>query len=509
MAQQPHSRKRRRHHKGAGFADAIKKYIPYTRGLTALENKCGIDTPDDCLMLGCQTNKITRFFQFETLKYADYIQTISPPNAEQTSIMNLIGYKRNGATAHAVLKSTLSTESDNLYLEAYNGLKYVNDFAVQFPTWLETYGAYEYAKLDDRALFQRVESPAAFEKGELATILKPAYVVPQFNAEAAKYACKKGQRLAILMQYIPNAIRFDHWLDRIMKDEYTCSVELPLVLFQIYSVLAQLSAAQVFTHYDLHYENVLIYEIPRGKYLTMTYTGTPFGAITFKTRYLVKICDYGHSFFPDNPQIYQELCATELCTVRDNKTGKIVANCGAAQGFGFFTEYNDPRFRGDQQQIKMLARDRAAHLRRGELHANDYFTNSTAPNNAHDLRLAFLIWHNDMKHFNRKENVGWIRYILGEVGRSYHMKLGAENVDYIMTQPANFMLSSYGLQTPIKTVTELYWTLCNLIQNIHYLRAYMATRWRGAASIGTITVDLNYTRGRPRPFTFVKGDVAP
>lgn len=53
--------------------------------------------------------------------------------------------------------------------------------------------------------------------------------------------------------------------------------------------------ANTFTHYDLHPSNVLLCEPVLGKYYK--YILNDRTVVEFKSKYIVKIIDYGRSFF--------------------------------------------------------------------------------------------------------------------------------------------------------------------------------------------------------------------
>jgi hypothetical protein len=120
-----------------------------------------------------------------------------------------------------------------------------------------------------------------------------------------------------------------------------------------------------FTHYDLDPRNVLLYEIPQGKYVTMVYhLPNEEGSVTFRTKYIVKIIDYGRCHFnnakgvwPSSQDLYDTLQETQNCTrFQDNFKGE-------EQGYTSF----DPH------------------------HEESHFINSKKPNRSHDLIFAYLI----------------------------------------------------------------------------------------------------------------------
>lgn len=81
-----------------------------------------------------------------------------------------------------------------------------------------------------------------------------------------------------------------------------------VVMMQIIYCLVQLSELRI-THYDLHLGNVLIDEC--DPYETITLQVSRELAVSFRTRYIVKIFDFDHAFV-DHPEYKNELL-TDLC----------------------------------------------------------------------------------------------------------------------------------------------------------------------------------------------------
>jgi hypothetical protein len=102
---------------------------------------------------------------------------------------------------------------------------------------------------------------------------------------------------------------------------------LPQILFQVYFPLGQLAIEKSFTHYDLHYKNVLIYVLPEDKYVKFEYTTRDKKKVSFQSRYVAKIIDYGRSYYKDiktsSLKTRKKLCKTKKCK----------PECGTTYGF--------------------------------------------------------------------------------------------------------------------------------------------------------------------------------
>ena len=229
-------------------------------------------------------------------------------------------------TAYAILKSNLNRKADNLLYEYMVGL-YINTLNKRFPCFLETYGYYTYNNVDRKNLWEMLQTNVerlSSNKELRQTLLKnnmtlhPLEYTDVANDEKMNViyinACTKEgrdqKRQSILIQYFDNVITFGSFLRNANKynhiyNEYTLPFSIDeiaitiTILFQVYFTLAQLK--DNFTHYDLHTENVLLYIPNDKKYIEYHYHDISGGNITtFKSKYMVKIIDYGRCFFKDD-----------------------------------------------------------------------------------------------------------------------------------------------------------------------------------------------------------------
>jgi hypothetical protein len=121
----------------------------------------------------------------------------------------------------------------------------------------------------------------------------------------------------------------------------------------------------VFTHYDLHTDNVLIYEPIKGSFIHYHYHLVNGTVISFKSKYIAKIIDYGRSFFNDventtitgsSLKIHKKICTIKECN----------PNCGNDVGYEWLQAYRQNP-------------------------ADDYYISSITVNHSHDLRLIVII----------------------------------------------------------------------------------------------------------------------
>lgn len=469
-----------------------------------LEAMCS--NSNECVAFGRESDRLTQFFEFTNFKYVSRLTKVS--SGANGFVINL-SYYREGYTANAILKSSLDDAADSLYLEAYNGFKYINRYALQFPCFLETYGVFMYNGHSNEHMYHYGEGNYPSTRvGSLPRMLTLMASPTTYTTEIADMTCKNNVNIAILMQYVDRAITFDAWLKaNINGDGYPVQVDLPCILFQIYSVLATLNTARVFTHYDLHTSNVLLYPVPNGEYVTITYkNAVGQTTVSIKTRYIVKIIDYGRAYMPDNRTIHNVLCSAPDCnmtvTYRDQWTERIDEmhnKCGNETGYNYFGN-NAPEY--------------------------DFYINRTKSNNAHDVKLIASIIRYvtsrsmEFDAWTRNPGTAHIKYILKNANMNYHDAsrfVGSPNIIQ-RTRAENFYIPFDTIKEmmrtrtwpAIRTVQEVYWALFNLVAGDETFTAAMESQSRGLRQYGTLTVDLAFNMSAIKPTVFVKeGIIAP
>lgn len=312
-----------------------------------------------CMAFGVENDKIKQLFNnFIDFKYASpTLKRIGEVSAN--GFVTQIEYKNNNYKSYAILKSSLKPNADNLYYEFLVGKLFINKLTKKFPCFLETYGSYIY---NDGQSWKDIKNikRGSTEKFDLTKML---YLNNNIDETVLENSCLYSQYFSILIENIKEAKSLRSYLSNIPF----LIQELGTILYQIYMPLSQLSTS--FTHYDLHDENVLIYK-PFGensnKYITFHYHFSKTKIITFKSKYMVKIIDYGRSFFhsgnENSYELHEALCEIPDCN--ENNTG----DCGENVGFGFL---NEPTGNTD-----------------------NHFITPVIKNISHDLRLLRMIYKN-------------------------------------------------------------------------------------------------------------------
>ena len=282
-----------------------------------------------CFAFGQEKTQLMRFFSFNTFKYAvSPMKRIGDPsiNGFITELM----YTREGYNAFAILKSSLRVRADNLAYEYMVG-QYINDhFALYLPGFIETYGLFKYPDIDTQTQF-------------LANTISPNALTGMEIEPDNPDICTSSNLLCILIQHIKGAKSMYAMITNRMFLQY----DAVYAFFQIYFTLDILK--DKFTHYDLHGQNVLLYEPVVGGYIHYHYH-TPSGTLSFKSKYMVKMIDYGRCFFPMAKDYYEKVCTMPMCNT-----------CGSDNGFTF------------------MSRDHAT--------ARTAYMNGVYNNQSHDLRL--------------------------------------------------------------------------------------------------------------------------
>jgi len=437
-----------------------------------LQSVC--DNANFCTAFGRETNLINSYFKFPTFQYVVNTTTISKGS---NGIVTELIYDRQEYRASAILKTDKTRGADNLYFEGYNGMKYINKLAKQFPCWLETYGVYKFkpayaAELKNSLYHNDLGNPGE----KLALGLEPIQT-QHLDINTLSDSCFNNSNAALLIQYINQPLSFNQWINYNKSEQYCINIELPIILFQIYSVLSALSLTGAFTHYDLHGDNILLYKIPNEQYITLRYINTIIGIpIELKTQYIVKIIDYGRAFCPNNQQIYDLLCQAPLCNapinVSNDKGDSEVINdtCGYETGYPFFSNKHDT-----EEDLR-----------------KQFYISCNHINTAHDLLFAKRIVEIPNIEWNSSSN--WLYLILASVKLNYKDKYGTPSMPDFLYNPNVFFPvenDARGLLFPaVRTVTELYWSITNFIIFSPIFYQSMNKLDNVLNKYGEITIDL-------------------
>jgi len=294
------------------------KHTRKARFLQALCSDAGV-----CLAFGKLTDEIKKHFGgFTEFNYV--VPPIKRIGADSVNgFINQIEYDHRGYKSYAILKSAKTINADNLLYEYIVG-QYVNKLNKHYPCFLETYGyyIYNYEEAWTQMQEKQIDDVSILKNG----LSLQSY--PDYND-----ACRESRNLAILIQHLKDIKA----LGDLARDETFIENEMMWVLFQLYIPLAKLK--NNFTHYDLHLDNLYLYKPVEGKYIEYHYYISSSRAITFKSCYMLKIIDYGRSFFKDETANSKQIYDEELCEyATDCNEPDSSGECGDQVGFAWLAK---------------------------------------------------------------------------------------------------------------------------------------------------------------------------
>ena len=263
--------------------------------------------------------------------------------------------------------------------ECYVG-KLVNSLAKQIPCFVETYGLYEYKTDAYREQFQK-------EKSGLADLSKMLTQHKNYNYGDS---CANSINQCILIQHIKGAASVG---DKIYKGTPDLDFVMNDFLYAIYQIYFALGGlATIFTHYDLHPDNVILYKPVDGKYIEFHYHLRN-ETVSFKSQYIAKMIDYGRSFInhgnKSSAEYYKKICTEDKCNNEDEDGDEDNdEKCGNKSGYGWM----EP-----------------------PLEDWNFYISSSLNNRSHDLRFLHSLWTNMPWHDEPFKSSIRIRSILKNI----------------------------------------------------------------------------------------------
>ena len=359
-----------------------------------------------CIAFGKQAKEISEFFNgFKTFNYVELpLRRIGVPSAN--GFINEIKYSRLNYNAYAILKSAASKSADNLFYE-YNVGNFVNYANKILPSFLETYGLFQYK---DESTYNKFKNTSIIRKNLLTNAFTE-------KTPTIKDACTHSKYMCILIQHIKDA----NTLESFNNNNSFIQRDLIYVLFQVYTSLFALSSS--FTHYDLHDKNVLLYKPVNGKYIVYYYHLNNGEVVSFKSQYIAKIIDYGRCYYrlsqnENSRKLHREICKVRECDPK----------CGEYVGFtALQDEVAPPAFN---------------------------YIEATNLNESHDLRLLNTLkkeWNLEIKNPKIYDVIKKVVYGKG---------LKSENKEYGTREEKNS-----GLQRRIHNVTDAHKALLQYIKS--------------------------------------------
>ena len=287
-----------------------------------------------CLAFGSHAKKIKKHFsgfvKFDDVKSLKKIGAVSV-----NGFVKELEYERDGYKSHAVLKSSTKQEGDNLYYEYLVGI-YANSMSNFLPNFVETYGLFKYNSNGDYEEMKKFTATKDTLSGlsiihtppELRLVIAKTNNIEEQKTKILQLACTESTYMSILIQHIKGAQTL---LGRCQSVSFV-KYDLQFVLFQVYWALYLMNSS--FTHYDLHTDNVLIYEPVKDAYIHYFYHLKDGSVVAFKSKYIAKLIDYGRCYYnfgalddkndtykiyENSNEVYKALCKEPKCNPKCGK----------------------------------------------------------------------------------------------------------------------------------------------------------------------------------------------
>jgi hypothetical protein len=339
--------------KKQGFNNpSVKKQIDQVSYLNTICSDSG-----ECLVFGRENQGIKGLFDgFADFKYLTDVRKVGE-RSSNGFVLNL-QYERMNYKVNTLLKSARAKYSDNLYYEYLVGTKFINRVNLFFPCFTETYHLFKHKSASSKELIENNDMDIA-EFSNLIDMNICDEKRIKNSLTCIKNSCQEGYNFAILLQYIDEPISFDSFVKKHDKDKFFRALMMG-ILVQIYAPLSYLK--EDFTHYDLHLKNVLLYKLPKGKFVEIKYKDERDSSIiTIQTNYIVKIIDYGRCYFGNlgNDKYMTSNSLVKLIKGTKECTDKGLRNVG-------YNFLDDP--------VK-----------------GNFYISSTQKNTSHDLRFVHLL----------------------------------------------------------------------------------------------------------------------
>jgi len=294
-----------------------------------------------CIALGNEAKKITDFFDgFINFKYATgNVKNIGSVSAN--GFVKEFIFEREGYKSYAILKSSQLSNSDSLVFEYMVG-RFINTLIPKFPCFVKTYGLLKYVDIPE---YNRAKKNNNTSIDVYKQYLHP--VPDTSDVTLLNNSCNPEAKLyCVLIEHIskPSDIRDLTILGNLISnlasndEKHQFTYELPYCLYQLYFTLNCLKTQ--FTHYDLHTGNVLLYKPVEYGYITYHYhSGSK--VITFESQYIIKIIDYGRSFFSNLGTNTSKHVVDTLCDASATPNCNHHYTCGNEFGYNFTDKIPD------------------------------------------------------------------------------------------------------------------------------------------------------------------------
>ena len=326
-------------------------------------------------------------------KYSSVIQRIGEKS--YNGYVRKLEYNISGETYSVVLKGSLNFKSDSLVYEYLVG-QCINVYAKYYPCFVKTYSVGSFITPHDYFIFSEI--PAEYIlPNPFHTYINTLDLTNIENMVV--HGCKNNKYLVVLSQYLPIRYNLNDFLKKSSNKIKTIDIHnhkfshsyfiknesiyklyaLTTILHMVYQLLS--SFANIFTHYDLHLENVVLIKAPKGKFINVIFHYPDGHVLQYNMCYMPVIIDYGRSFINckeldastvSSDEIMKSVCRNDI---RSKSSASCMETCGNESGYKFSTDYDEKT-----DTFKPSSSD-------------TYFIDYTRHNISHDCRLLHELLH--------------------------------------------------------------------------------------------------------------------
>ena len=384
------------------------------------------------------TDSLKRFLDNKILLFKDIKNTF-----KNIKSIKKIGKESKNGFIHQVsdgkrvfiIKSVQKKDSDNISYEYYVG-KCINNFKKRFPFFSNTYALCKYASPEQYNIFKYVKTYTDYKNNEIN--LEKDIVEFDFDIHspnAFDLPCNRNKYLCLIIEYLPVECSL-----RDLKIKNNNNIlEKINILFIIYSMLNRLS--KVFTHYDLHRDNVVLLKVPKNNYVTFKYYTNNSNYIEIKTKYIPVIIDYGR-------------CYCYSYEYDSNQYSKMIP-CPENNSFQWFIRNNKEHIRPYKSNITHDLRLIRKEFMRLDTNGSKTLSHSKSISHKHKTNEF-----NYIKYYN--DNIKYINTF-------YQYSFGNKEIHNNLENYSNDDFVSKDKSKSIYNVNDVYLFLLNIVNNTQFI----------------------------------------
>lgn len=277
---------------GKPFNYYLQKSLGMTSRLPTMKNIVECKEAQDCMLFGNELGRLASFFDNFTLESTKntkkYITRPSGGTDSVNSDIAKIRFNKETYNCYALLKNSKDRTKDNLLYEYKIGM-IINYWCSIFPCFLQTFGIYNNISVDKYK--KGIEEP--FTLNNMFSLKSINHIVENSTLSET---CNDTKNFCLLTQYLDGSRSLNYMKLNSGQVWDNPKHELPYVLFQLFYTLNMLTCLR-FQHNDLHANNILVYTLPSPIEFEFKMKDTT--PVKFKSKFLLKIIDYGRCMVND------------------------------------------------------------------------------------------------------------------------------------------------------------------------------------------------------------------